>query len=198
MKEFSELLESVVATNVPCFLVGDFNIHVELINVDLDDNQTVYRKNKIKEAKLFMNALNENSMMQMVDVETHDLHGTLDLLLTERDKVSFIHSLRVGFKEEICESDNFPVIFHMKIRLSYKTDKEVIKTRDFSNFDINLYKDELKKCLMSENLEYLDDNNCVELYEASLPSAWIYNVPSLLKQYVKGLISSGLTAISER
>ena len=81
-----------------------------------------------------MNALNENSMMYMVDVETHDLHGTLDLLFTERDKVSFIHSLRVGFKEEICESDNFPVIFHMKIRLSYKTDKVVIKKRNFSNF----------------------------------------------------------------
>ena len=66
---------------------------------------------------------------------------------------------------------NIFTIFHMKIKPSHKTDKVVIKKRNFSNFDINLYKDELKKCLMSENLEYLDVNNCVELYEASLPSA---------------------------
>ena len=171
LQDFSDLLDPVASSNVPYFLVGDYNIHVELAKQDVLANQPTSFVNKINNAKMFIKVLNENNITQLIDEETHDLHGTLDLLLTQTDNVPYIQNLSIGYKGEICKSDHFPVKFHLQFKPSFKDDKVTITRRNFTNFDANLFQEEVKKYLTPEKLGNNDINYCVKLYEDSLRSA---------------------------
>ena len=71
--EFSHYLESVVMTNEPLVLLGDFNIHVD-VPTDMDAIQ-------------FRDLLDSMGLQQHVKQPTH-IHGhTLDLLITRQSDV---------------------------------------------------------------------------------------------------------------
>ena len=180
VKSFSDLLDSVASSNIPWFLVGDYNIHVELCNENLHGH-TTSRETKIKDAKFFINTLNENNVVQLVNTETHKQHGTLDLLLTQVDKIQYVQSLSIGYKDEICESDHFPVIFYLELKPSLKDDMVVIKKRNFTHFDVNLFKDDFKKHLTPGKLEHLNVNACVEVYNSTLRLALDKQSPVISK-----------------
>ena len=55
--------------------------------------------------------LNEFNFCQLVKEETHEQHGTLDLVMTNSSSVNLIENLKVCCENEICSSDHFGITF---------------------------------------------------------------------------------------
>ena len=73
-------------------LVGDYNVHME--NQDSDS-----------EAKKFVETLDVFDLHQLVDGPTHELNGTLDLILTQSKTCVY----GIEIEEECLRSDHNPI-----------------------------------------------------------------------------------------
>ena len=171
LQEFSELLSGYAISDMPCFLIGDYNIHVELKDKNISTECTPSQVKKIKDAKDFIKVIGEHDFCQLIDEETHNLHGTLDLLLTRRENISLIQDLDIGYENEICKTDHFPLKFHLSLNPVLKDKMVTITKRNFSNFDVNAFHLEVSRKLDIENVLNCDINSCVMLYNNTLQSA---------------------------
>ena len=93
-----------------CFILGDLNIHQELLRAK-KDHMTPDILQKHKDAIEFQNILTDNDFIQLIKEPTHTAHGTLDVLITQRDSVEKINSLQVKEENSFCNTDHFPTVF---------------------------------------------------------------------------------------
>ena len=181
-EEFSDLLiNNVASSSLPYFLVGDYNIHVELSGGEIFPGTTVAIAKNIKEATEFTKILHDNNITQLIDNETHILHGTLDLLMTQTENIHFTRNVRIGHKNEICESDHFPVTFSLQLKPMYKDTKVTISKRNFNDFNSVLFVEEIENELPIERLLGCDVNSCAKLYDESLRAALDRQCPIVTK-----------------
>ena len=180
-EEFSDLLTDVITSDVPYFLVGDYNIHVELSDKDILPEMKASFTKQIKDAKAFIKILNDFKISQLVNKETQISHGTLDLVMTQTDNIDSIQNVNVGYKDEICASDHFPITFLLKTIPMYKENKLTISRRNFTGFSSVQFVEDVKIDLLLERLQNCDANSCAVFYEESMRSALDKQCPIVTK-----------------
>ena len=171
LSDFYELLSGYTTSSIPHFLVGDYNIHVEQTNKPVSPDWNHHQIKQCKDAKALAQVLYESNFCQLVEGETHDLCGTLDLLISPIQSTSTITNLRIGYKDEICESDHYPVFFSLNIKPAFKEKMITLSKRDFTNFDLKIFNEDVMSTLITEQYDPCDINTCVRLYQSTLKSA---------------------------
>ncbi|XP_078363787.1 uncharacterized protein LOC144648005 [Oculina patagonica] len=122
--EFSEYLDSVILSNDPLCLTGDFNIHVD------DHNDPA--------ACRFLDLLESMSLSQHVTEPTHELGHTLDLVITR--KSDNLISGRPA--PDILFSDHLALLFKLKTaRPPLKVD--CVSFRKLRSIDKDAFKDDI-------------------------------------------------------
>ena len=170
LSEFTRLLSDMALLSYATYYVGDYNIHVELLGQP-GDALSSSKVIKQRDAIHFKNLLDENSLHQMVLEETHEGHGTLDLLIAHKDHIASIQELKVCEKDDVCKSDHFAVGFCLDM-VPLKQDKFINLTkRDFSSFDINIFKDNIKSECLLQKFKNCNLDDCVKLYNVTLKTA---------------------------
>ena len=166
LQHFSELLTQYSLTNMPLFLVGDYNIHVELCEDNHSGLSTSIRQ-KAKDANEFVRVLDLYALKQIIVGPTHELQGTLDLIITSIDHVSKMQDLQIGRKDEVCDSDHFSVAFSLDIEPIHQSKLTKIVKRDFSHLDKALFREEIGHQLSDiiHTVSNMDDSiksyNCI-------------------------------------
>lgn len=137
MDEFSTLLEKVVLCSAELLILGDFNLHVDVAD----------KNNVFKSASL----LNTFDLQQQVNVSTHVLRHTLDLVITRSSiECDFPNNLRI-FEELI--SDHKVIMFHLKLQKPIKTRKTIVFRR-LKNLDFEKFNDIISQSeLLHNNLD---------------------------------------------
>ena len=99
LEEFALLLQDLGSHTLPSMILGDFNLHLELVNEPEDDLPNHKKIDKI-DATNFLSLLSDFGFKQLIQDPTHLHKGTLDLLITQ--DTSYLNEYHVGVKEEIC------------------------------------------------------------------------------------------------
>ena len=173
MSEFSSFMKDITEeSSSPCFVLGDFNIHVELIQNSSCANEilSVSRNTKRSHADKFLKLLEEVNFGQFVDTPTHELQGTLDLLITQTLNKDMVKGLYIGYKNEICESDHFLVSFSLDESPALQDGFIDISKRDFKNFDRELFCRDLNNAHLLDAFKQISLDDCVLLYNYTLSS----------------------------
>ena len=185
LSEFSRLFtDDISPDNVPYYLLGDFNFHVELIkneNLRNSNHLSVWRNVKRKNANDFLNILHENEFKQVVDGETHIERGTLDLLITQMKNVSSIVNLNIGEKDEVCDSDHFVISFCLDLHPIIHDEKITLHRRDYNLFDHTLFVDEVKSLNFIEQFHNFPLDECISLFNDQLRNSIDKQCPLITK-----------------
>ena len=173
LKDFSDMMSVIASDPYPCYIVGDFNLHVELVgNViptpNVDPELTQSRQVKQKDATLFLDLIHDSNFTQTITSETHDQHGTLDLLMTHSDNIPTIQNIEIGLKNEICESDHFMIKFDLTLKPVRQSEMIEIIKRDFNALSTSTFCERLRTDDPLSDFETLGLNDSVLLYESVL------------------------------
>ena len=125
---------------MPTTIVGDFNFHVEVLNdAYLCNDVTPYETKKRSDAQLLYSLLSDKDLVQLINERTHELGGTLDLLITPLDNSILIDDAHIIRRNTVCESDHNPVFFTIDVIPLLSDDKVTLQYKDFSNLDKDLF-----------------------------------------------------------
>ena len=139
IEEFSSLVDEIQAHAVPFMFLGDYNLHVETLFASYSCSlSTSYEIKKKKEASAFLQVLQSNDLLQLIDKPTHEQGGTLDLLIMNNDICDF-GSWDIVDKNIVCESDHFPIYFTMNVNALVIDEKVTFTYRDFSSFNKEIF-----------------------------------------------------------
>ena len=100
LEDFQLFLDVLRLYLLPIIIAGDFNLHLELLSIP-DNELTASKRVKKKDAHSFSNLLQLNDFHQVVVGPTHELGGTLDILLMSSCSLPLLHSHSVGLKNEV-------------------------------------------------------------------------------------------------
>ena len=164
IEDFSDLLEEISLDTSDSVIIGDFNIHYELLCVDNNESLSSYQKKLNTEAKLLYNLLANNNFVQLIEGPTHDHYGTLDLLIVRSS--SLVHHSFVGLKDEVCRSDHYPVHFTLECEPEFSNTKTSITRRNWKNLTTDLVQKEMSPMLVSINNQ--DVNEIVSIFNSAL------------------------------
>ena len=106
LEEFVLLLQELSCNSLPCIVLGDFNLHFELLQKDismLPDHLKVKKKNVID----FCSIIHDYGFSQLVNEPTHEQNGTLDFIIVQNPLL--INNFNIGVKDEVCNTDHYPV-----------------------------------------------------------------------------------------
>ncbi len=139
-EEFSSHMESFMLSPHPILITGDFNVHMDMLNVPdsliLKDSE---RQSK-QEASKFDDLLSSFGLHQHVFGPTHRSGHTLDLIITRSDNVV----LRGSPVVDSYVSDHWSLLFKVCIRRPAPLVKQV-SFRKIKTVDINAFKDVLHR-----------------------------------------------------
>ena len=116
--EFSELMSELILKKGKLVLVGDYNIHVE--------------NEADKEAATFKETLDLFNVHQLVNGPTHELGGTLDLIITQSKETIY----DIETEEDCLDSDHNPINFKIDCTPVRKHDKIEISKRNLKDLNI--------------------------------------------------------------
>ena len=140
MYEFSHFIDELNTHALPTIIVGDFNFHVEVLNdAYLCNDVTPYETKKRSDAQLLYSLLSDKDLVQLINERTHELGGTLDLLITPLDNSILIDDAHIIRRNTVCESDHNPVFFTIDVIPLLSDDKVTLQYKDFSNLDKDLF-----------------------------------------------------------
>ena len=105
LDDFSILLQNLSCDTISFIIVGDFNIHLELLRTTAW--LPAHRKVKKNDAEDFSMLLSTFGDMQLIDTPTHCLGGILDLLIVQDPTI--VNSFEVGLPNIGCVSDHGPI-----------------------------------------------------------------------------------------
>ena len=173
--EFVDFLEKYIPDNHDCILIGDFNFHVELANIN-DNQLTSCQRDKKKDALHFLETLSDFGLNQLVNRETHLLGGTLDLLITHDPSIITNHS--VGLQDEVCKSDHFAVNFYIDRHLTHKDLFTTITRRNYGEVNHDTLIADLKNSNLSLVTPDLDVNSTVQIFNSSIATIMDLHCPA--------------------
>ena len=183
ISEFTEMLSVIQGDSSSYVVVGDLNLHVELVqgenplNANVIHSTTVLKK--FKDAKSFLTLLCEHNFQQLVNKSTHEAGGTLDLVMAQKEIHSLLSKVEICDKDEVCKSDHFALKFDINV-VPYIEDKTIeITKRDYSNLDVAKFCNEIKAANLLEKFPSLTLNQCVTLYCDTLIEALDRQCPSV-------------------
>ena len=141
LKEFEDFLLHQSSTNIPLLVLGDFNIHFEVLQDLSRQNEPLF-----SDAMSFQSLLHQFSLKQRVTVPTHKQGGTIDFVINEDDSTTFSEDI------DVCKydtaSDHYPIFLDICKSTSISTvQKRTINTRKWSSCDMEEMKSEIKKAL---------------------------------------------------
>ena len=163
--QFKDLLTESMSERHSCFILGDLNIHQELLRAK-KDHMTPDILQKHKDAIEFQNILTDNDFIQLIKEPTHTAHGTLDVLITQRDSVEKINSLQVKEENSFCNTDHFPIVFELNAKVKIKKSKIKLTKRSFKSFDVSNYVEDLQVSLVN-HAKFDDADTGVKLYNST-------------------------------
>ena len=153
MEEFAGYLDLIITKPGIPMIVGDFNFHVEKPDED-------------KEALEFLKTLDSYHLSQLVDGPTHELLGTLDLLITLDKKP--VKELKV--LDNRLKSDHHPIAFRIDCIPLHKDSKIDIVTRNWKVLDVTKFKDEVRQSEIYSPDPNLSLEDAINLYNTTLKS----------------------------
>ena len=151
LEEFSNYIGEVITKPGELIIVGDYNFHVERIDTD-------------QEAANFVKLLDVHNLHQLVSEPTHELQGTLDLVMILNKQIAY--DLHVS--EERLTSDHYPIFFSVPCTPLLKSDKIHISKRDYQNIDMDKFKSDLCNSRLYCPTEILNIDEAVEIYNSTL------------------------------
>ena len=154
---------------VPVLILGDLNFHVELLLLDAD---TISSANvvKRKDAQDFISLLSDFDFEQMIREPTHDLDGTLDLLIVSPETNSILSDLIVGVKNEVCPSDHFPIKFSLDVQPLQNDKHHTYVYRNLGNLNQDCVIQDIMNSSLS-NICEMDNVNFAVMYYNQILSA---------------------------
>ena len=183
--EFSSYLEEVSIHAIPTVFVGDYNLHIEtLSNSYRCSNLTQHEVKKKREANAFNCILQNNDLEQLIDVPTHDIGGTLDLLIIQNEgiKINFWEVIDQGI---VCESDHFPIIFTIKGRPLVSENKFTFTYQDFTSLNKQLFVKEFADTNILSNAESMNVTDMVLKLNNDLATIIHKQCPTQTKTVIK-------------
>ena len=171
LSDFSKLMSEVMEESYPYFIMGDFNLHVELIkklSSDVSNAETANIRKKFSDALNFLDMINDFNFTQVISQSTHELGGTLDLLLASDINAKLIQSLHVCDKDEVCESDHYAVCFGLDVKPIIEDNSFCVVKRDYESFDKALFCADIQNSNLENKFKDLTLNECVDLYNHTL------------------------------
>ena len=159
-EELSVYLDEVISKPGDCIIVGDFNIHVEKV---LDPS--LVNDNSTQPISDFLDMLDSFNLKQLVNFQTHNKGGTLDLVITSAPKkITDIKAI-----PNCLPSDHYPLSFCVQGRPEMTTDKKTFTFRNWKTIDV---KDFHEKLSLEEALINPSDDlsleALVDLYNGTL------------------------------
>ena len=167
LTECSILLERFAVNASPIVIVGDFNFHVELASCDSSPLSSS-KKIKQRDAISFLKLIEHFDYSQSVNIATHVSGGTLDLLLSSKSSVDLIKTYHVGFKDEVCSTDHFPIHFNLDTTPILENKKHVYMHRDLKNLENPVVVDVLKSMNLPQKIKNTNVNEAVIEYNNNL------------------------------
>ena len=128
-------------------------------------------RQKAKDANEFVRVLDSHDLKQIAVGPTHELQGTLDLIITSIDHVSKMQDLQIGRKDEVCDSDHFSVAFSLDIEPIHQSKLTKIVKRDFSHLDKALFREEIGHQLSHIVPIVSNMDDCIKSYNCILEAA---------------------------
>ncbi len=174
-KEFSTHMESMLPVPQNLCITGDFNIHMDLLDIQEDSNMSDSVKQSWRTACQFNDILQSLGLKQHIVGPTHQSGHTLDLLIT-RSEDTFLHGPPVV---DTMMSDHWSILFKGKVRKPAPVIKRV-SFRKIRDIDINLLRSDI---LESELLKNPPSQltSLVDCYYSSLRGALDKNAPVITK-----------------
>ena len=138
-------------------VTGDFNIH--------------YENSNKHETKLLKNILDQNNFTQLITFPTHKAKGTIDLCIINNSASKYISDLNRNndFLNDL--SDHYPICFKLNAHTKTKPSKITIKSRNLEVFDIEQYKQQIKKSLSHDELKVLSVSSCIDIYNTTMQNS---------------------------
>ena len=123
-----------------------------------------------------------NDFHQVVVGPTHELGGTLDILLMSACSLPLLHSHSVGLKNEVCLTDHFPVHFNLQLKPKYIDSKHTYVSHNWRNLSVENVSNELENVgLKSLPASGLDVNFTVQQYNQSLSNVFLKYCPPIVQ-----------------
>ena len=110
----------------------------------LPDHLKVKKKNVID----FCSIIHDYGFSQLVNEPTHEQNGTLDFIIVQNPLL--INNFNIGVKDEVCNTDHYPVYITLNHKPCIENKKITIKRKYTSSIDNSIFVDELEKKLMSK------------------------------------------------
>ena len=148
-------------------MAGDFNIHIE------SQNESYGME--------FLSLIQQYSLHQSVSFPTHIHGGFLDLVISNNENFLPSSSVHVQYDKL---SDHYPVFFDLLP--PYVTDqKHMILSRDWKNFNLKNFKEELLQSNLCNPLHYnyFNSSTCIELYNDTISKLFNKHCPIISKTY---------------
>ena len=138
-------------------VTGNFNIHYE----NSDKHKT----------KLLKNILDQNNFTQLITFPTHKAKGTIDLCIINNSASKYISDLNRNNHFLNNLSDHYPICFKLNAHNKTKPSKITIKSRNLEVFDIEQYKQQIKKYLRHDELKILLVSFCIDIYNTTMQNS---------------------------
>ena len=167
LTEFKYLLEELILLPYPIIILGDFNFHVELRS---STNETLSKTDIVKknEALGFIKLIDDFDFFQLIDAPTHNLGGTLGLLIVSSDSKSMMTEFNVGIQNEICPSDHLAIKFSLQIKPLYISTKHTFMYINLRKLEDPGVMTDIIDSNMHQINELLDVNLAVTKYNHTL------------------------------
>ena len=161
--EFQEFLAELSSFGLPLTMVGDYNFHIECLSpnytcLNMTDNEI----KKMRESKMFIDILEDAGFHQIVDKPTHNLSGTLDLLIVE--ELSSILHWEIVPNDHVCNSDHNGVVFDMKLKPIVSSSKITLNYRQLRNLNLSIFNNDLLAEDIDTVIENFNSNESVDVY----------------------------------
>ena len=180
LKDFTLLLESFAVNRCPIVIVGDFNLHVELLNHQLE---TLSSSKKVKhnDAVSFLKLLEDFDYSQQISKATQIQGGTLDLLIISKAFLDVVKCHDVGSRNEICSTDHMPIHFSLDRIPVIQSKSHVYMHRDMNNLSNPVVLESIKEVNLQHVVSNSNINDAVLQYNQILNKVTKKFFPSTLK-----------------
>ena len=176
--EFTELLQDLNYTVNPIMIAGDLNVHLELLE-SVIMNPSYYLSSKISDATKLLELLDTLNMKQWISGATHDLGGTLDLVITSKSSVT-VNTVVTGLKNEVCRSDHYHNFIEISCKPLEVSKKVTLQRRDLTCLKSPQFSEKIVCLNLFEKIQSSDINISVGTYIQCLSDVFDESCPTKL------------------
>ncbi len=162
LEEFSSHLEQLILSPNSLCIAGDFNFHMDLLNIS-QDTLSDAAKEKQREALKLSDLLSGMGLTQHVVGPTHKSGHTLDLLITRLSDSIFHSAPYVDARL----SDHWSVLFRVRMSKPPPRFKQTV-FRNIKDIDIDQFKKDIQDSYLCQHSPQDDLSTMVGMYNSCL------------------------------